>query len=107
MHVIRSSEILGPIEQLIIEKVLAALNPTSIKVANDSHKHRHHRPMQEAKNVQELHFRIEVISNLFEGKNMPARHRLIYKLLEDELQNKGLHALQIVTKTVAEAKKSQ
>lgn len=101
----RSSDLAGPIEELIIEKV-STLDPVSIKVANDSHKHRHHMSMQEAENVQELHFRLEVVSDAFIGKNMPARHRLIYKLLDDELQNKGLHALQMVTKTVAEAQKS-
>lgn len=106
ISIVRSSETIGPIEELIIEKV-STLNPTSIKVANDSSKHRHHKSMQEAENVQELHFRLEVISDAFVGKNMPSRHRLIYKLLEDELQNKGLHALQMVTKTVAEAEKAQ
>lgn len=104
VNIIRSSEQTGPIEELIIEKV-STLHPTSIKVANDSSKHRHHRSMQDAENVLELHFRLEVISDAFVGKNMPARHRLIYKLLEDELQNRGLHALQMVTKTVSEAEK--
>lgn len=106
IHIVRSCDTPGPIEQLIIEKV-SSLKPTSITVANDSHKHRHHRSMQDAENVQELHFRLEVVSDLFVGKTMPARHRLIYKLLDDELQNKGLHALQMVTKTVAEAEKKK
>lgn len=106
INIVRSSETPGPVEELIIAKV-STLNPTSIVVANDSHKHRHHKSMQQAENVQELHFRLEVVSDLFVGKPMPARHRLIYKLLDDELQNKGLHALQMVTKTVAEAEKKK
>ena len=33
------------------------------------------------------------------------RHRVIYGLLNDELQNKGLHALSIKAKTPAELEK--
>jgi BolA protein len=33
------------------------------------------------------------------------RHRVIYSLLNDELQNKGLHALSIKAKTSAELEK--
>ncbi|WPK27204.1 hypothetical protein PUMCH_004581 [Australozyma saopauloensis] len=107
MSVVRSSENTGPIEELIIAKISASLAPKRLVVTNDSHKHRHHRSMQDAENVQELHFRLEVVSDSFVGKNMPARHRLIYKLLDDEFQNQGLHALQMVTRTVAEAEKTK
>lgn len=89
MSVVRSSENTGPIEELIIAKISASLAPKRLVVTNDSHKHRHHRSMQDAENVQELHFRLEVVSDSFVGKNMPARHRLIYKLLDDEFQNQG------------------
>lgn len=105
--VIRSSEFPGPIEELIIEKISSALSPSFLKVANDSHKHSHHKPMQTASNVQESHFRIEVVSDLFVGKNMPSRHRVIYQLLDDEFQNKGLHALQMKTRTLEEADKAK
>lgn len=103
--IIRSSEITGPIEESIIEKVTTALSPTFLKVANDSHKHSHHQAMQTASNVKESHFRLEIVSDSFVGKNMPARHRIIYQLLDDEFKTKGLHALQMKTKTVEEAAK--
>lgn len=103
--ILRSSESTGPIEELIIRKITTALDPTFLKVSNDSHKHSHHKPMQTASNVRESHFRIEVVSDKFEGKNMPSRHRVIYQLLNDEFENKGLHALQMKTRTTEEADK--
>lgn len=103
--ILRSSESIGPIEELIIAKITSALNPTYLKIANDSHKHSHHKPMQTASNVRESHFRIEVVSDNFEGKNMPSRHRVVYQLLNDEFENKGLHALQMKTRTTKEAEK--
>lgn len=103
--ILRSSETTGPIEELMIEKITTSLNPTYLKIANDSHKHSHHKPMQTASNVKESHFRIEVVSDAFIGKNMPSRHRVIYQLLDDEFQNRGLHALQMKTRTIEEANK--
>ncbi len=46
--------------------------------------------------------RVDVVSDSFAGKLPVARHRLIYDLLKDELAA-GLHALQLKTKTPAEA----
>jgi stress-induced morphogen len=45
---------------------------------------------------------IQVVSDCFAGKLPVARHRMIYQLLKDEL-DAGLHALQLSTKTPAEA----
>lgn len=94
----------GPIELSIIGKLTTKLKPSYLKICNDSHKHSHHAGMRGASNVSESHFRIEVISDEFEGKNMPMRHRLIYQLLDDELKNGGVHALQMKTKTSSEVK---
>ena len=44
----------------------------------------------------------QVVSDAFAGKPLIARHRLIYGALAEELQA-GLHALQLSTKTPAEA----
>ncbi|KAK6465205.1 bola-like protein-domain-containing protein [Scheffersomyces coipomensis] len=95
----------GPIEETIVDKLTNTFNPSYLKVANDSHKHSHHAGMRGASNVAESHFRIEIVSEAFAGKNMPSRHRLIYALLDDELKNQGVHALQMKTKTAAEANK--
>ena len=45
---------------------------------------------------------LQVVSDAFAGKPLIARHRLIYAALAEELQA-GLHALQLSTKTPAEA----
>lgn len=97
----------GPIEQLIRLKITNRLNPTLLKIANDSHKHSHHKAMQTASNIKESHFRVEVVSDSFKGLLMPARHRLIYQLLDDELKHKGLHAIQMKTKTTQEYERAQ
>lgn len=97
-----SSATPGPIELSICQKVTDALNPSHLKVANDSKKHAHHEGMVGADNVKESHFRLEIVLDKFQGLNLPARHRLVYGLLDDEFQNKGLHALQLKTKTPTE-----
>ena len=45
----------------------------------------------------------QVVSEDFEGKNMVARHRMIYKALTQELNN-GLHALALKTLSPSEDK---
>lgn len=45
---------------------------------------------------------VRVVSDTFSGKLLVARHRMIYQLLKEEL-DAGLHALQLNTKTPAEA----
>ncbi|RCH84993.1 hypothetical protein CU098_005989 [Rhizopus stolonifer] len=90
----------GPI-QLSIESKANALHPTILETVNESHLHAHHAAMKGNTN-KETHFKVTVISDEFKGKSLMQRHRLIYNLLNDELQNKGLHALTLKTKTQAE-----
>ena len=55
---------------------------------------------------KETHFRIVVTSDAFKSKMQPARHRIIYGLLKEELQTEGgIHALQLKTKTPEEESK--
>jgi BolA protein len=44
---------------------------------------------------------VEVVSAAFEGKNAVQRHRMVYQLLQEEI-DAGLHALALKTKTPAE-----
>ncbi|EEB08378.1 BolA domain UV induced protein Uvi31 [Schizosaccharomyces japonicus yFS275] len=88
-----------------IQQVLeSALKPKVLTIRNDSNKHSHHKNMTEGLAQDGFtHFCLDVVSDEFTGMNRPARHRLIYKLLQPEFDT-GLHALQIRTaKTVAEA----
>lgn len=103
-NIIYSSSAPGPIEQEIVLKITSELNPSFLKIKNDSLKHAHHAGIRGATNITESHFSLEIISELFSGKNMPSRHRLIYQLLDDELKTKGLHALLMKTKTPSEVK---
>lgn len=54
--------------------------------------------------ARETHFRIFITSEAFRGKAQPARHRLVYSLLRDEMNREGgIHALQLRTITPEEA----
>jgi BolA protein len=98
----------GPIARRIREKVTNALEPRELQIWNDSHKHSHHQAMRGADNVTESHFRLLIVSDKFSGKTQPARHRMVYGLLDEELkQQNGVHALQLQTKTLQEWEKLQ
>ena len=57
---------------------------------------------------QETHFRVIISSDAFRGKMQPARHRLVYGLLKDEMAKEGgIHALQLRTMTLEEEEKRQ
>lgn len=52
---------------------------------------------------KETHFRLVIISDGFHAKSQPARHRMIYALLKEELDRPGgIHALQLRTRTPEE-----
>ncbi|RCK63847.1 hypothetical protein Cantr_10779 [Candida viswanathii] len=95
----------GPIESSIISKITSEFHPSYFKIVNDSHKHAHHAGIRGASNTTESHFRLEIVSDAFDGLKLPQRHRLVYNLLDDELKNHGVHALQMKTKTELEVKK--
>lgn len=103
----KMSTVEGPIQKCIHEKLVKEFNPSFLKIANDSHKHSAHHGMRGASNVTESHFRIEIVSDKFNGKNQPSRHRLIYNLLDEEIKEKGVHAIQMKTKTPEEYEKTK
>ena len=75
------------IQTAIEEKINASLAPTYLQVLNESNNH----------NVppgSESHFKVTVVSNEFNGKMLIARHRMINKLLAEELAG-AIHALSI------------
>jgi BolA-like protein 1 len=52
---------------------------------------------------QETHFRLVITSAAFEKKMQPARHRMVYALLKEEMAMEGgIHALQLRTRTPEE-----
>ncbi|XP_058798257.1 DNA-binding transcriptional regulator BolA [Phymastichus coffea] len=75
-------------------KLNLAFSPEHLDIINESHKH----------NVpadSETHFKVIVISELFTDVPIIKRHRMIYEVLENELQT-GIHALSIIAKTPIE-----
>ena len=48
------------------------------------------------------HFNIQVISDMFKGKNLLDRHRMIYQALDVPMKDGRLHALEIQAKTTDE-----
>ena len=83
-----------------LSKLTAALAPASLTVTNESHLHAGH-----AGNPGggETHFRVDVVSTVFDGKPPVARHRLVYAALGAELKA-GLHALALKTRTPGEVR---
>ena len=78
----------------IEKKLIGNLNTSHLEVINESNNH----------NVpagSESHFKLVLVCDDFEGKNLLARHRLVNKILEDELKNK-IHALAMHTYTLSE-----
>jgi len=52
---------------------------------------------------KETHFRLVITSEAFKSKMQPARHRMVYALLKEDLERAGgIHALQLRTRTPEE-----
>lgn len=82
------------IEQTIVEKLSRGLQPSHLEVLNESHMH----------NVapgSETHFKVVVVSPVFESLGKVKRHQQVYGLLGDELAG-PVHALALHTYTEAE-----
>ncbi|KAJ3207716.1 hypothetical protein HDU67_007280 [Dinochytrium kinnereticum] len=94
-----------PIYSAIQQKLTQALAPTAFELEDNSWQHAHHEAMK-GTSAKETHFIVKVVSPAFQGKSLVQRHQMIYKLLDDELKNKGLHALQITAKTPEEIAKN-
>ncbi|XWS27678.1 hypothetical protein CRYUN_Cryun25bG0002000 [Craigia yunnanensis] len=94
-----SSNGLGSRGMRIKEKLERELSPVSLEVEDVSYQHAGHAGVRGSDG--ETHFNLRIVSKEFEGKSLVKRHRLIYGLLDEELQT-GLHALSIVAKTPSE-----
>ncbi len=86
------------VEEVIREKLTASLAPTRLSVENESHLHQGH---ASSPKTGESHFRLEVVSNRFEGLSRVDRQRLVYQALAQELAG-PVHALALSTRTPSE-----
>lgn len=89
---------MGKVATTIDEKLRATLAPVRLAIEDESSKHHGHAGWREG---GETHFRVEIVSQAFEGKTRVARQRLVYAALKEEL-DAGLHALAMETLTPAE-----
>ena len=76
---------------LITAKLREAFTPVSLRVEDESDRHRGHAGHRPG---GETHFRLYIVSDAFRGKSRLERHRMINTLLADELAG-GVHALAI------------
>ncbi len=82
------------LQTLIEEKLTQVFTPEYLLVENESHMH----------NVpagSEMHFKVQIISDNFNGQMLLQRHRSVNKVLEAELAG-PIHALSIHTFTKEE-----
>ncbi len=84
--------------QLIESRLKIALNPDFLSIDDQSKGHENH---EGARQSGGGHFHVILVSSLFEGKALLARHRLVYNALEG-LIGPEIHALQIVARTPLE-----
>ncbi|KAF2665147.1 bola-like protein, partial [Microthyrium microscopicum] len=88
-------------------KITESISPSFLEIHNDSHLHAHHKAMQDSTS-RETHFRVYITSAAFTGKFQPARHRMVYSLLKEEMAKEGgIHALQLRTRTPEEEEQSK
>ncbi|CAN6479675.1 unnamed protein product [Victoria cruziana] len=84
----------------IREKLMRGLDPVDLDIEDYSHAHAGHVGSRVSRGG-ETHFNLKIVSKEFEGKSLIKRHRLIYDLLQDEMEA-GLHAISIDAKTPSE-----
>ena len=80
-------------QETITQKLNQAFSPEHLEVLNESHMH-------SGPNT-ESHFKVVIVCDDFKGKMLIARHRLVNKVLEEEL-NGEVHALALHTMTMDE-----
>jgi BolA family transcriptional regulator, general stress-responsive regulator len=89
------------VSDTIRAKLTAALAPEMLTIEDESSLHAGHAG---ARPEGETHFRVRIVSPVFEGASRVERQRRVYTILSDELQDR-VHALALTTLTPQEAAK--
>ena len=84
---------MGPIEQSILS-ALAVLKPHFLDLRNESFLH-------SVPKHSETHFKLTIVSDVFEQKRHVQRHQLVFSLLSDQLSG-PVHSLSMTTLTLDE-----
>ena len=82
------------VKDCIEEKLTAVFDPAHLEVVNESGNHN-------VPDGSETHFKVVIVSQMFEGERLINRHRRVNETLADELAG-GVHALAIHTYTAAD-----
>lgn len=98
-----SSSSSTPVADSMRSKLTQELQPLKLDIVDDSYKHAGHSGFRgKAGYSGETHFVVEIVSPKFEGLTSIKRHRLVYKIIDEEMGN-PVHALSLITKTPQEA----
>lgn len=76
----------------------AALQPVSLEVVDESHKHAGHAGARDGRG----HFAVSIVSEAFAGLSPLARHRRVYQALGTMMET-DIHALSIQARSPGEA----
>ena len=90
------------LQDTIIAKLNEHFNPVELNVINESHLHAGHQPQFDGEG--ETHFRIQMVSESFNGLTRVARHRKINELLQEHF-DQTLHALALELSAPGENKR--
>ena len=88
----------GPLAKAMVANINAALSPVHVELVNESASHG-------GGPDAESHFKLLVVSSLFDGKSIIDRHRLVNDAVRGESSNIPVHALSISAKTPAQWEK--
>lgn len=80
---------MNPVENQIHTKLNQDFQPLHLEVINESYMH-------SVPPGAETHFKVTLVSPLFEGKRQVQRHQAIYTCLAEQLKS-GVHALSLHT----------
>lgn len=83
----------GSMQIRIHQKVVAAFDPLYVDLVNESHRH--------SGPATESHFKLTLVSEVFQNQRPLKRHQAVYTLLAEELKG-GVHALSLHLFTPAE-----
>lgn len=80
----------GPIEEELLSKLTSSLQPSVMKIVNESYKHN-------VPKGSESHFKVFIVSEKFEGLTPLQRHRLVNSAVADTITK--IHAFSIETRS--------
>lgn len=87
------------VQSQIESKLEQQLSPQVLMVENESHMH-------SVPANSETHFKVTLVSDIFEGKRLLGRHRMVNEVLKEELAG-PVHALALHTYTASEWQSKQ